>query len=195
MDNPLHSLEKLRYIEKKLPGMLEKFLNYISGKELFQPSDPVLLAVSGGIDSVVMSHLFYKAKLNFAMAHCNFGLRGVESDEDELFVKKLAKKYKVPFYADTFETEAFAQQEKISIQMAARTLRYRWFEQLLDSHGLQYLATAHHLNDTLETVLFNLTKGTGISGLHGIQPKVNRIVRPLLFADKEQIYAYVVEHS
>ncbi|QHT67497.1 tRNA lysidine(34) synthetase TilS [Rhodocytophaga rosea] len=175
--------------------MLEKFLGYTSEKELFQPSDHILLAVSGGIDSVVMSHLFYKAKLNFAIAHCNFGLRGAESDEDELFVKKLAKKYKVPFYSDTFETEAFAQQEKISIQMAARTLRYRWFEQLLNNHGFQYLATAHHLNDILETVLFNLTKGTGISGLHGIQPKLNRIIRPLLFADKEQIYAYVVEHQ
>lgn len=178
-----------------MAGMLEKFLSYISEKSLFQPEEKILLAVSGGIDSVVMSHLFFKAKLNFAIAHCNFGLRGDESDEDELFVKKLAKKYKVPFYADTFETEAFAQKEKISIQMAARTLRYRWFEQLLDSQHYDYLATAHHLNDTIETVLFNLTKGTGISGLHGIQPKINRIVRPILFVDKEEIYGYVVENQ
>jgi tRNA(Ile)-lysidine synthase len=122
-------------------------------------------------------------------------LRGEESDQDELFTKKLAKKYKVPFYSDSFDTEIFAKQEKVSIQMAARTLRYRWFEQLLQTEGYTYLATAHHLNDTLETVLFNITKGTGISGLHGIQPKTGHIIRPLLFAEKEEMYAYVVENQ
>lgn len=175
--------------------MFEKFLQFISEKNLINSSDKVLLAVSGGIDSVVMSHLFYKAKLDFAIAHCNFGLRGEESDQDELFVKKLAKKYKVPFYSDSFDTESFAHQEKVSIQMAARTLRYKWFEQLLQTEGYNYLATAHHLNDTLETVLFNITKGTGISGLHGIQPKNGYIIRPLLFADKEEMYSYVVENQ
>ena len=175
--------------------MLEKFLEFISEKKLFNSSDKVLLAVSGGIDSVVMSHLFYKAGLDFAIAHCNFGLRGEESDQDELFVKKLTKKYKVPFYSDSFDTENFAHQEKVSIQMAARTLRYRWFEKLLKTEGYNYLATAHHLNDTLETVLFNITKGTGISGLHGIQPKNGYIIRPLLFADKEEMYAYVVDNQ
>lgn len=175
--------------------MIEKFLQFVSQKNLFNPSDKVLLAVSGGIDSVVMSHLFYKAKLNFAIAHCNFGLRGEESDQDELFVKKLTKKFKVPFYSESFDTENFAQEEKVSIQMAARTLRYRWFEQLLQTEGYHYLATAHHLNDTIETVLFNITKGTGISGLHGIQLKNGYIIRPLLFADKEEMYAYVVENQ
>lgn len=175
--------------------MLEKFKVYIQEKELFAPDDKVLLAVSGGIDSVVMCHLFHKAGFNFAIAHCNFGLRGEESDEDELFVKKLAKKYKVPLFVDHFDTASFAEREKISIQMAARTLRYEWFEKLLDTERYHYIATAHHLNDAVETLLLNLTKGTGIAGLHGIQPKVKRLVRPLLFADKEEIYACVVENQ
>jgi tRNA(Ile)-lysidine synthase len=175
--------------------MLERFKAYIHEKELFAPEDKLLLAVSGGIDSVVMCLLFHKANFNFAIAHCNFALRGEESDEDELFVKKLAKKYKVPFYCDHFETASFAEREKISIQMAARTLRYEWFEKLLDSEGYHYVATAHHLNDAVETLLLNITKGTGIAGLHGIQPKVKRLVRPLLFADKEEIYACVVDNQ
>ncbi|MDJ1466639.1 tRNA lysidine(34) synthetase TilS [Cytophagaceae bacterium DM2B3-1] len=175
--------------------MLKKFLTYINEKTLFQPDEKVLLAVSGGMDSVVMLHLFYKAKLNFAVAHCNFGLRGEESDADEQFVKKLAKKYKVPFYSEQFDTEAFALQEKVSIQMAARVLRYEWFEGICKDNGFSVIATAHHLNDTLETVLFNLTKGTGIAGLHGIQSKNGRIARPLLFANREEIYEYVVENQ
>lgn len=178
-----------------LVRMLKKFLTYINEKALFQPQEKVLLAVSGGMDSVVMMHLFAKAKLSFAVAHCNFGLRGEESDADEQFVKKLAKKYKIPFYAEQFETEVFAQQEKISVQMAARVLRYEWFETLCQTQGFACIATAHHLNDTLETVLFNLTKGTGIAGLHGIQPKNGKVIRPLLFAGREEIYEYVVENQ
>ncbi|MDO1445688.1 tRNA lysidine(34) synthetase TilS [Rhodocytophaga aerolata] len=175
--------------------MLEKFKAYVQDKELFTPNDKVILAVSGGIDSVVMCHLFHQANFPFAIAHCNFGLRGEESDEDELFVKKLAKKYKAPFYSDHFEAAAFAEKEKISIQMAARTLRYEWFNRLAESEGYAYIATAHHLNDSVETLLLNITRGTGIAGLHGIQPKVNRLIRPLLFADKEEIHAYVVENQ
>jgi tRNA(Ile)-lysidine synthase len=175
--------------------MLEKFKAYVHTNGLFASDDKIILAVSGGIDSVVMCHLFYQAKFHFAIAHCNFGLRGDESDEDELFVKKLAKKYKVPFYADHLDAAAFAEQEKISIQMAARTLRYKWFDSLLDSEGYHYIATAHHLNDSVETLLLNITRGTGIAGLHGIQPKVKRLIRPLLFADKDEIYAYVVENQ
>jgi tRNA(Ile)-lysidine synthase len=176
--------------------MLKKFLSYITEKQLFNlETERVLLAVSGGMDSVVMSHLFYKAKINFAIAHINFGLRGEESDADEVFVKKLAKKYKVPFFFEIFETEAFAKQEKVSIQMAARILRYQWLDKLRLTEGFAYIATAHHLNDTLETVFFNITKGTGISGLHGIQPKNKHLIRPLLFADKEEIYSYIVDNQ
>jgi tRNA(Ile)-lysidine synthase len=175
--------------------MLEKFKAYVQDKKLFTPDEKVILAVSGGIDSVVMCNLFYQANFPFAIAHCNFGLRGEESDEDELFVKKLAKKYKVPFYIDHFEAAAFAEKEKISIQMAARTLRYEWFYHLAESEGYPYIATAHHLSDSVETLLLNITRGTGIAGLHGIQPKVKRLIRPLLFADKEEIYAYIVENQ
>ncbi len=175
--------------------MLHNFITYIREKALFGPEEKILLAVSGGMDSAVMLHLFARAKFTFAVAHCNFGLRGEESDADEAFVKKLAKKYKVPVFTEQFRTEAFAEQEKVSVQMAARTLRYEWFNTLLMEEGYAYVATAHHLNDTVETVLLNLVKGTGIAGLHGIGVKNGRIVRPLLFADKESIYDFVVENQ
>src|SRR5690606_18114480 len=112
-------------------------------------------------------------------------LRGDDSDMDEEFVKKLAKRAKVSFRSHVFDTQAFAEKEKISIQMAARQLRYAWFAQLIADYGYDYVATAHHKNDALETVLFNLAKGTGIAGLHGIKYKTGNVVRPLLFADKE----------
>lgn len=173
--------------------MLKNFISYIKDKNLFQPEESVLLAVSGGLDSVAMARLFNEAKFNFAIAHCNFNLRGDESDADEQFVRKLAKKYKVEVFVNQFDTQQFAETEKVSIQMAARTLRYNWFSELLEEHGFAYLATAHHKNDNAETVLLNLVRGTGISGLHGILPKRGRIIRPLLFADKEMIMDYIAE--
>ncbi len=175
--------------------MLDKFITYIREKALFGPAEKVLLAVSGGIDSVVLLHLFAEAGFSFGVAHCNFGLRGEESDADEAFVKKLAKKYKASVYTEQFETAAFAEREKISVQMAARVLRYEWFNKLLQAEGYAYVATAHHLNDTVETVLLNLTRGTGIAGLHGILPKNGRTIRPMLFVDKESLYDYVVENQ
>ena len=175
--------------------MLNEFLTFINKQNLIQPSQKVLLAVSGGMDSVVMCDLFSKAKLDFAIAHCNFGLRGEESNEDEMFVKKLSIKYKVPFYVTTFQTADFAENEKISTQMAARILRYEWFEKIRTQHQFDYIATAHHQNDVLETVLLNLTKGTGIAGLHGIRVKNGHIIRPVLFAEKEGIFDYVVENQ
>lgn len=175
--------------------MLNEFLTFINKQNLIQPSQKVLLAVSGGMDSVVMCDLFSKAKLDFAIAHCNFGLRGEESNEDEMFVKKLSIKYKVPFYVTTFQTADFAENEKISTQMAARILRYEWFEKIRTQHQFDYIATAHHQNDVLETVLLNLTKGTGIAGLHGIRVKKGHIIRPVLFAEKESFFDYVVENQ
>jgi tRNA(Ile)-lysidine synthase len=175
--------------------MLDKFITYIREKALFGPAEKVLLAVSGGIDSVVLLHLMSQAGFSFGVAHCNFGLRGEESDADEAFVKKLAKKYKAPVYTEQFETAAFAEREKISVQMAARVLRYEWFYRLLRTEGYAYVATAHHLNDTVETVLLNLTRGTGIAGLHGILPKNGQVIRPMLFVDKESLYDYVVENQ
>lgn len=175
--------------------MLDQFLSFINKHNLIQPSQKVLLAVSGGMDSVVMCDLFAKAKINFVIAHCNFGLRGEESNEDEMFVKKLSIKYKVTFMVTTFQTADFAETEKISTQMAARILRYEWFEKVRKEQNCDYIATAHHQNDVLETVLLNLTKGTGIAGLHGIRIKNGRIIRPLLFAEKETIFDYVVENQ
>jgi tRNA(Ile)-lysidine synthase len=175
--------------------MLDQFLSFINKHNLIQPSQKVLLAVSGGMDSVVMCDLFSKAKIDFVIAHCNFGLRGEESNEDEMFVKKLSIKYKVPFMVTTFQTADFAETEKISTQMAARILRYEWFEKVRKEQNCDYIATAHHQNDVLETVLLNLTKGTGIAGLHGIRIKNEHIIRPLLFAEKETIFDYVVENQ
>jgi tRNA(Ile)-lysidine synthase len=175
--------------------MLDQFLSFINKHNLIQPSQKVLLAVSGGMDSVVMCDLFSKAKIDFVIAHCNFGLRGEESNEDEMFVKKLSIKYKVPFMVTTFQTADFAETEKISTQMAARILRYEWFEKVRKEQNCDYIATAHHQNDVLETVLLNLTKGTGIAGLHGIRIKNGNIIRPLLFAEKETIFDYVVENQ
>jgi tRNA(Ile)-lysidine synthase len=173
----------------------ERFLSFINKHQLLQEGQRILAAVSGGIDSSVMVHLLHKAGVEFAIAHCNFGLRGEESDTDELFVKKLAKKYKVPFYIQHFDTAAFAETEKISIQMAARALRYEWFNKLLDQESYDYIATAHHKNDLAETVLLNLTKGTGIAGFHGILPKNKRVIRPILFMEKDDIYDYTAEQQ
>ncbi len=170
--------------------MLLLFQQYIQQEQLFQAQQPILLSVSGGMDSVVLCHLFQKAELNFGIAHCNFQLRSKDSDQDAIFVKKLATVWDVPFFSTTFATRKIASQRKISIQMAARDLRYEWLERIRSQEKYDYIATAHHLNDSIETVLFNFTKGCGIRGLHGILPKVNRIIRPLLFAAKAEIEAY-----
>ncbi len=173
--------------------MLEKFLEYIKEKGLLSGEDKILLAISGGIDSVVMARLFRDAGISHGIAHCNFGLRGEESDADEKFVRKLARKADAPCYVKNFNTEQYAEDHRISIQMAARELRYNWFEKLAATEGYNYIALAHHRNDVLETILLNLTRGTGIAGLHGIAPKRGRFIRPLLFAGKEDIFAYVTK--
>lgn len=170
--------------------MIGEFLEYVKSNKLLEPQNKTLLAVSGGVDSVVLSHLFARSGFVFAIAHCNFGLRGKDSEEDESFVRQLAKSYGVEFFSSRLDAAGFATQEHISIQMAARELRYAWFADLLKKEGFDYLATGHHRSDTLETVLLNLTRGTGIAGLHGINPKKHNIIRPLLFADKETIKAF-----
>jgi tRNA(Ile)-lysidine synthase len=175
--------------------MLQKVLNFIQTHQLCTTDSKILVAVSGGIDSVVLCELLHKLNYPFAIAHCNFGLRPVDAEADQVFVKKLAKKYDVPFYTDNFNTQAFATQEKLSIQMAARNLRYNWFEQVRKQENYDYVATAHHSNDTTETVLLHITKGTGIAGLHGIPPKNGNIIRPMLAVTKDEIYEFVTENK
>lgn len=175
--------------------MLERFLDYISEKKLADPEDNILAAVSGGIDSVVLCDLLYKAGMRFAIAHCNFKLRGKDSDEDEKFSEMLAKKYKVPFFFKRFQTSVYAETRKISVQMAARDLRYEWFEEMAAEKGFTKIAVAHHRNDVVETVLMNLVRGTGISGMHGIRAVKKNIIRPLLFAERTEIEKYARTNS
>ncbi|MBC7913563.1 MAG: tRNA lysidine(34) synthetase TilS [Pyrinomonadaceae bacterium] len=166
---------------------LRKFLSFIEQNQLFKPNEKVLLAVSGGKDSVLMAHLFNEAKFAFGIAHCNFGLRNAESEGDEQFTQALATTLGVPFFTRKFATDTFAKDHKVSIQMAARELRYEWFEELRQTFEYDYIALAHHQNDTVETVLLNLTRGTGIAGLHGILPKRGVLIRPLLFLNRQEI--------
>lgn len=175
--------------------MLERFLEFIQREKLFTEKQKVLLAISGGVDSVVMAELFGRARFPFGIAHCNFSLRGKESDDDEVFAASLAERYKVTFYSKRFDTGKFAVENKLSIQAAARKLRYDWFNELAEKNRFAAVATAHHKNDVLETMLINLTRGTGIAGLHGILPKQNNIIRPLLFTSREYIESFAQNHN
>lgn len=175
--------------------MQRQFLTYIQQEQLFKTTDTILLAVSGGVDSVVLCDLFHKAGLQFAIAHCNFNLRATESEDDETFVKKLAAYYQVPFHHIHFDTTAHAEKNKLSIQVAARELRYNWFEKIRTEHKYSYISTAHHQDDVIETFFINLIRGTGISGLRSIVPKQQYILRPLLFATKKQVLAYAKKNK
>lgn len=175
--------------------MLERFLQFINEQKLITATRPVLLAVSGGVDSVVMCRLFKDAGVHFGIAHCNFQLRGDESDEDERFVKELAADYNSPFYVKYFDTQRVAHEEGVSVQMAARRLRYEWFEEVRHSDNYSGVATAHHRSDEVETFFINLLRGTGLAGLKGIQPKQGNIIRPLLFAFREEIESFAREND
>lgn len=174
---------------------LQSFRAFISRHQLFEPDQKILLAVSGGKDSVLMVHLFKQAGLNFGIAHCNFQLRSEESMRDEAFVKMLAATLDVPFHVTHFNTKAYAKAQRCSTQMAARDLRYAWFEQIRAIEAYEGIALAHHQNDAIETMLINLTRGTGISGLHGIAPKRDRLIRPLLFLSREDIEALIEKEN
>jgi tRNA(Ile)-lysidine synthase len=185
-------------------SLLKSFIKYIQDQNLFQKDDYLLLAVSGGADSVALSELCFQAGFHFEFAHCNFQLRGEESERDEKFVRQLAEKYRAKVYVKKFDTKKYAEENKISIQVAARELRYQWFEELLktdDQHSTfniqhsTYLLTAHHANDNIETLLMNFFKGTGIKGLQGILSRQGKIIRPLLFAKREEILSFIKENK
>jgi tRNA(Ile)-lysidine synthase len=175
--------------------MLQEFRKYIEENDLITGKGKALLTVSGGIDSMVMCHLFISAGIRAGIAHCNFHLRGKESELDETFVKKFAALHKIPFHSVSFDTTGYASEKGISIQMAARELRYRWFEEVRSEHGYDSIAIAHNLNDNVETFLINLTRGTGISGLTGMKPHYNYLIRPLLFASRKAITGYSVKNK
>ena len=176
--------------------MLEQdFLAFINDNHLFDPTRRVLLAVSGGLDSMVMAELVHRVKQPFAIAHVNFCLRGTDSDADALFVENKATEYGVPFHLTHFDTAALAAARNVSIQMAARELRYDWFARLVQEQAYTGVATAHHLNDVLETMLFNLTRGTGLAGLRGIARHQHGVLRPLLFATRAQLAAFAEEQA
>lgn len=156
---------------------------------------PFLLACSGGIDSVVLTHLLAGMRLKFHLAHCNYQLRGEESDIDAEFVSNLAKYLNIKFHVKSFETEEYVLLNKVSIQEGARELRYRWFEELCEENGLHFIVTAHHADDGLETFLFHLSRGAGLSGLTGIPERNNNIVRPLLSYTKADIMKYALENN
>lgn len=175
--------------------MLPSFNKFIETNQLIQNSDKILLTISGGIDSMVMLDLFIKSNIKIAVAHCNFNLRGIESEGDEKLVLETCLKNKIEFFTIKFNTKTFAEENKISIQMAARQLRYDWFNKIALENNCQFIATAHHQNDVAETMLINITRGTGMSGLHGILPKKNNIIRPLLFTNKAEITDYANENN
>ncbi len=175
--------------------MLTQFQNYIKEHEICSKADRILLAVSGGIDSVVMLDLFLKAEYTIGIAHCNFRLRGDESDGDEELVTRLAAKNDVEIHLKRFDTKAYAFANKISIQMAARDLRYNWFKELQQAYDYDSIALAHQADDIIETFFINLSRGTGIKGLTGIKNRSGNLIRPLLFASRDEIVAYSLANN
>ena len=149
-----------------------------------------VLAICGGVDSMVLADLFLINNLNFSIAHCNFQLRGKESDDDELFIKKWCSEKDIKLYNKKFSTEDYCKNNKLTIQMGARELRYEWFSELIDKEKYDFIVTAHHIDDQLETFIINSIRGTGIDGLVGIPDKINKIIRPLLMTSKDQIIEY-----
>lgn len=175
--------------------MTDTFIKFIKNENLADKSGSWLLGVSGGVDSMVMMELFIKTGYNISVAHCNFGLRGSESDDDELLVAKQAETNRITFHSKSFEAFNYSAERGISIQMAARELRYSWFDTLIVENGYSGVAIAHNKNDIAETFIINLLRGTGIRGLTGIKAKAGNIIRPLLFAERKEIIEYAIKNN
>jgi len=175
--------------------MLQKFKKHITEEFPFLKDTKLLIAISGGLDSVVLFHLLHKLNYDVSLAHCNFKLRGKESDLDEEFIKNLNQISANQIFTIIFDTEKYAKEHKLSTQIAARELRYNWFQKLITEHKFEYVLTAHHADDNLETFLIHLTRGSGLDGFTGI-PKVNgNIVRPLLAFSRKEILNYAKDHD
>jgi len=175
--------------------MLDKLKHHIAQDFPFLGNKKLLLATSGGLDSMVMAHLFHKLKYEVALVHCNFQLRGMESFGDQNFVQEYAEANEIPIFVTQFDTEAFAKDYKLSTQVAARDLRYNWFYELLETENYDYILTGHHADDNVETFLINLSRGTGLEGLVGIPEQNDKIIRPLLLFSREDIANYANEHD
>lgn len=175
--------------------MKNKVQNFIQERSLFNKEDKLVLGISAGADSVCLMHILLVLGYRLELAHCNFNLRGNESDQDEVFVRQLAKDYQLKIHIKHFDTKSFAVVNKISIQMAARDLRYTWFRDLLVSEDAQYIAVAHHANDDTETFFINLLRGSGLKGLLGIKEKTERIVRPLMAVSRAEIIQFLKEND
>ena len=180
----------LKYFFVKFETKIE---NFITEHQLLDKQIDVLVAVSGGLDSVALLNFLVENGYKCAIAHCNFHLRGENSDLDTEFVKKLAKKYHIPLYINEFDTLKIAEQNGESIEMTARNLRYGWFDELLQNNDFQAVVVAHHQNDNAETILLNLIRGAGIRGLAGIRPIREKIVRPFLCVTRSEIMSYAQE--
>lgn len=175
--------------------MFTKFQNHIVSRFPFLAEKKLFLAVSGGLDSMVLLHLLQQLPYEIAVLHCNFQLRGLESFGDQNFIQDYCDQNKIPVFVTQFDTEAFAKDYKLSIQVAARELRYSWFYELLEEKNFDYIATAHHADDNLETFIINLTRGTGLDGLTGIPEENDKIIRPLLPFSREEILKYAEENK
>ena len=175
--------------------MLDQFQLYINRYNLIVEGEKVILALSGGIDSMVLADLLLKTKVEFVAAHCNFHLRSEESDGDEQFVYKFAERHGIQCFVKHFDTEQYAAEQGISIEMAARDLRYAWFEQLRQQLGYDKIAVAHHADDQSETFFINLLRGAGLRGLKGMLPQNGAVIRPMLWASREQIRQYALDNQ
>lgn len=171
--------------------MKEQIQQYIIQHQLLSGEKPVVVGISGGADSVALLHILVSLGYKCIAAHCNFNLRGDESFRDEQFTIDFTKRLQVPLCKISFETNKYAQENRLSVEMAARELRYRWFDELLNTYDADAVAVAHHRDDSVETLLINLTRGSGLTGLTGIKPKNGNVVRPLLCVSREDIYAYI----